>query len=324
MRALVLLGLWLSPSTYDEACVALDAGITTVQSGDPEDAVAQLTSALEGITHFPAELATDDKTLKQRDLALLALAFSYAALEDEQGAIAAMDEAIRIARGRELPVQLFSPNISQLHARRVAALSALGKSTIVVSCSDCTVLINESPSETTSEALFPGIYRVWVLADGEASTQIVELDGTAQRVDVAVSLPVPAPTMTPPAEQPPPAAPGPNGRQMDTRQDDLQDVESRGRKLPRWASITGTAVGAAAAIVGGVILSFDGRCPGGLDPVTDRPECPEVFDAKPAGISVLAGGAAMLTGFGVALTVDEIQGQRARSREVAVRYTFRF
>ncbi|PRQ06071.1 hypothetical protein [Enhygromyxa salina] len=315
MRSLLLLSLGLSPPTYEGACVALSDGLATVQSGEPEDAVRQLSSALEAVTHFPAELAADEDMLAQRDTALLALAFTYAALEDEAHAIETIDEAIRTAGGRELSVQMFGPDIAQLYAQRVDALSTLGTSTIVVDCSDCQVLINETHSSPTSEPLYLGSYRVWILTDDQAISHVVKLEDAGQ--EVAVALPAPAPTLEPP---PVTSSKG----QVHTPKDRQPRAKQGRRKLPRWASITGAAAGAAVAIAGGIILSFDGDCPGGQDPMTERPECPKVYNAKPAGISLIAGGAALLTGFSVVLAVDELRGPQTQARGVTVQYTLQF
>ena len=50
-----------------------------------------------------------------------------------------------------------------------------------------------------------------------------------------------------------------------------------------WASIAGVSGGAAMVIVGAVLLSMDGKCPGGYDPMTDIEECPSVYNTNVAG-----------------------------------------
>jgi hypothetical protein len=323
MLALVLALLVAPPSapssSYEVARGNLDQSLDVARNGTSEEAIEALTAALDELQQFPVELATDDDALAQRDLALFALAFVHFTLDDEQGAAQAMDAAIRTVRTRKVPLHYFGPDFGSLHADRLAALTAGGTANIVVECSDCVVFIDEAPSPTASEPLLLGSYRVHVVAGDEATSVPVTLAaaGTTETVALLRSAEPPAPQIDSPDQA---STEGSLAPSSPTR----TGADAGGRTLPRWAEITGIAVGAAALIAGGVILSFNGRCPGGLDPVADRAECSKVYNAQPAGYTLIAAGAATVVSFGALITVDEVRTRRSRGPQVMLHYTLRF
>lgn len=314
MLALCFSLLVAPPSGYDAAKAALDEGLEVARGGTAEQVVATLPEVLAKFADFPAELAGDSEALALRDLATVTLAFAHITLGDQPAAIQAADESIRTVRQREVPLIRFGSKFVAFYEGRRTELAALGTARIEVDCSDCLVFINEAPAGKLSEPLYLGEYRVAVVEGGQLRSLRVTLERAGEQVKV------------PPLEAPPPVLVDESGNPSERDNHHQRPAEPRqhDRKLPRWAAITGASIGAAVLVVGGIILSFDGKCPGGLDPVAERPECPNVFNAKPAGYSLIAGGAALFSAFGAVLVVDEVRGRGARPRQVMLQYTLRF
>lgn len=306
-----------SSSNYGLARDGLEQGLEIARNSTPERAIEMLSVALDGMQQFPSELAEDADTLAQRDFALYALAFAYFASDDDDAAALAMDEAIRTTRGREVPLALFGPAFAQLHARRREALAALGTARIIVQCSDCTVVLDEAPATRTSEPLILGEYRVTVIEGDEVRSVAVVLTLADEDHTITMLGHAAPPPVVPRSSQPEHA-----GERIDTNP--AEPARTRDRRLPRWAGITGTAIGIAVLVAGGIILSFDGRCPNRADPVLHPSDCPKVYDAKPAGYSLLAAGAATTVTFGVLLTVGEVRQRRAGGSRVMLHHTLRF
>lgn len=327
MRAAVLLALLAfaeppaaeTDPAYAEAVAQLETAIAAARR-EPSEAVAKLGPALEVFAEFAPQLAFTPSDLEQRALGQLALAWSHLALGNEDAANVAIDEAIRTAQGGEpLPVAGFGPALAKLVAARETALGELGSAELEITCHvSCRVFINEHSSSELTRVLLLGRYRVWIEArDGgvEPLRTTVELDARGQTVELAFGQPPePEPEPTPvetPVEAPvePPDAAKP----IDTE----PDPPFR-RMLPRWAELSALGAGVALAVVGGVILSYEGKCPGGFDPMVDFDDCPKVYDAKPAGYGLLGAGLGLAAIGGVMFTVDEVRVARDRRAQQAM------
>jgi hypothetical protein len=136
---------------------------------------------------------------------------------------------------------------------------------------------------------------------------------------ITLSDDVPEAALSFEVEAPPPEANGEDTLPVDPG----PDAGVPKRRLPRWASIVGISVGAAAVVAGGVLIGVHGRCPDGSDPVGPN-ACLDVLSTRGAGIGVLVGGAALLTGFSIALGIGETRDNKRRRTEAMVGYTFRF
>ena len=277
---------------------------------DPEafsDRLAEALDALEGTT-------LDDGAAEQRTRAELTLARAYLFADRTDDAAAAMDRAIRDALGETVPATEFGPKLADLYAARREALRA-DPILLDVRCeTPCTVVVNEREVPSARVTLPAGSHRLRVEgADGEALVRTVNaslaLTWPSSPTDPAVEGPTPDP-----AEAPEPA--------------DARSRSTSKRTLPRWLEITGMVTGAAVMGAGAVLLTIDGRCQGGGDPL-DVEACPDVYATDTAGIAMLAGGGALLVTGGLLLTVDETRlrradGSTARSSRLNVSYTFQF
>jgi hypothetical protein len=87
----------------------------------------------------------------------------------------------------------------------------------------------------------------------------------------------------------------------------FEPPRKRVRLLPRWAEITGLSVGAVVLATGAGLWSTDGRCP---DPRQELHECPQIWEATPAGAITVSVGAALLVTSTVLLVVDEKRVRR--------------
>jgi hypothetical protein len=320
MHAAVLLALlaFVGPPVEDPAYVAavaqLDDAIAAARR-EPSEAVAKLGPALEVMADFAPQLAFTPSDLERRAVGQLALAASHLALGDEAAASVVVDEAVRTAQaGEPLPVAAFGPQLAKLVQSRERALRELGSAELEITCHvPCRVFINEHGSSELTRVLLLGRYRVWIEArDGglEPLRTTVELEARGQTVELVYGEPSGEPVETPietPIEAP-----------IEPPEDDVTPTPKRRRLLPRWAEATALGAGAALAVAGGVLLSYQGKCPGGFDPMVDFDDCPKVYDAKPAGFGLLGAGLGLAAIGGVMLTVDEVRVARDRRAQQAM------
>ncbi len=197
-----------SPATTVELTAKIEAVLETLEPAT----VAELEQVIRDLEGRP-ESVMDDAALADELLrARVVLAWAQ---QDPRRAEAAMDEAIRSAAGRQLPVRGLGPDLKDLAKRRAAALATSGTASIEVNCRmPCQVLVNEQRSANPSAPLALGTYRVWVIAsegDADALRADVVLDvaGETERLEFPEFVPiepVPEPTSEPEPIVPPPAS----------------------------------------------------------------------------------------------------------------------
>jgi hypothetical protein len=155
---------------------------------------------------------------------------------------------------------------------------------------------------------------VWVEA-------IAEPDLPPLRTTVALDSAEARVTLAYPEAQPPPAPSLSPGDSNDM--DEFELPAPRTRTAPRFVEVAALASGSAALVAGAVLWAIDSHCPRGADP-NDIVACPELYDTRTAGITLVSAGiAAALTG-GVMLVVDETRVGSRRGRELALVWTARF
>jgi hypothetical protein len=270
-----------------EALVAAEAQATE----SPETAEGPLQDALRGFSDVAPLVADDPRAQQARAFAQLALARTRLVLGRPRDAAAALDDALREAGHRPLPVDQFGPALAALHAERAAALAALPPASLTVRCTvPCRVLVDEHP---VAGELLPGTHRVWVEAV-EAGQPVLRralalAPGQAETLDYAVEPAAPTPAPTPVVDEPRPA---------------------RRRILPRWASALGLGAGASVAIAGGALVGVDHRCPDLSNP--REVGCLRILDTDTGGLVLLGVGGAMAITAAVILTIDEVRARRAR------------
>lgn len=299
---------------------ALDA-IKGEVNDDNADALKRALTRLQS-EHGP-QLATDPDGLDERRQAYLALAYAYLLLDDLFQAEKAMDEALRIAMGKELPVEPFGPKLAELYAERKRVLEASGRASVKIDCAvPCRVLLSEQPIPGNDPvSLYLGTYRVWIEAtDGSTEPMQVTIeldeDGQSERISFGEAAKASPEPLAPKLEPEP--TPGPIPPTVDTG-----EADGARRIQPRWAELLGMGVGAGLLVAGAVILGLDNRCPN-LQDATSR--CAKVWDTEPAaGYSLLALGGGLLLVEGVMLTVDEVRVRKdRRDLQVGIGWTLRF
>lgn len=292
---------------YAAAVAKLDAANGAVNR-DPEANFEALAQALDQMSRFAPQLADDPRGSEIRVLALLNLARAMLVAGHPEGAGLMMDEAIRLVRGGELPVEQFGPTLSRFHTDRREALAKLGQGRLEVRCDvPCEVFVDEQrlehDTDARSDALPFGSYRVWIQAsEGEPLPErhLVEIDVDGEIETLAYPL------VAPVVEDEPPPLP------------------SYRRMLPRWAEIGMLGLGVGLIATGGALLAFDGRCPGGRDPVADAIDCPKIYESTIGGLTTLGLGAALALSGGITLGIDEVRVGRERATRATIGYAFRF
>ncbi len=333
---LALLPVWLffappeQPSqSYEQSVAEFDAALAAL--GTEEVSVAEATAALEralaGLAQHPEQIPNDSETLDRLAQARLGLAWQRLVNDDEPAAIAAMDEAIRSARGRSLPAGKFGPKVLRLYEDRLQALKDSGTAIIAVECGaiPCQIVVDERRSANPTDPLYLGSYRVWVgPRDGDAVWEFyeVKLSIRNEQVDVVYKAGANAAKLEAPPEPELGFEPvGPPVGATDTK-------PKKARMLPRWASILGMTVGAGLAVGGGLLL-LDGACLDGSDvePDADAPPCDRVWQRNvPAGLGygLLGVGAGVFVVSGVVLTVDEVRVGDRKGKQAMLTWTFQF
>lgn len=298
--------------SYEGAVAAVDEANIAVNR-DPEANLAALEQAIDQLLAFGPQIAADPKGREALDLSLLNLARALLLIEATDRAATVMDAVLLTAHDRKLPVKRFGPTLIDFHDERRRALDELGQGSIMVACRvSCRVVIDEQAASSSSGSLYLGSHRVWIeAADGSAEPErhTIELDtpGVTEVInypaefddDCEIIAPVPA--VQPPAPPPPPK-----------------------RVLPRWAEIGVMVIGAGAAVAGGVMMGLDGNCPGGLDPMTDAAQCPELYEGSTSGLVAIGIGSALLVTGSVMLSVDEVRLGKETGRQAMLTWRMRF
>jgi hypothetical protein len=303
---------------------------------EPVPATTELNDQIEVVleTPEPAEVAELERIiheLEARPLVLLSnktiakrllrarVIVAWAQREPRRAA-AAMDEALRSAAGRELPLSGLGTELVDLAEQRMAMLQSGGTANIEVACAvACELLIDERRSTNPTAPLLLGTYRVWVVSnDGQVEPlrTDVELDaaGEIRRIEFGQALPLPPPpeiVLPPQSEEEFPEAPA---------EPQWKRKRSGATMLPLWVEIVGVVAGAGLIATGAGLLTMDGKCKGGGDPTT----CPTLFETTAPGAALSALGSATLLSFSSVLGLDRAQiGKHVRSG-ASIGWTFRF
>jgi hypothetical protein len=275
--------------TLEEVEVAIDRG-----NQDPQQAIDLLEEALDSMAGFQLDLIGDRRALDLRAVAQLSLARAYLLEGREREALGTVDILILDTQESAPPVKNYGPTIQSLYDERVKVLEGYGTSNIEINCTvPCRVYVQERLGSQSPGPLLLGDYRIVVEA--------VDASIPPLRAQILLSEPGQVGHLTYGYAPIQDADSGPQ-----------KDTAPKRRMLPRWVEISGVVIGAGLAVTGGVLLAYHNQCPGGLDPVTNADECPRLYNNLASGIATAAVGGAALLGFGVALTVDEVRGSRAR------------
>lgn len=295
-----------------EAALAAVEQANIAVNNDPEANLADLAAAIERLSSFGPQIAASSKAREELELSLLNLARALLLTGDEDRAATIMDQVIRGAYGRKLPVKRFGPTLADFHDKRRAQLEARGTAAIQVRCrAACRVVIDTQPATTDSGPLYLGEHRVWIESvDGEIPSVELEVELREAGATEVISFPAEDPTCPEPEpiviEPPPPPPPPPK------------------RILPRWAEISVAAIGVGAMVAGGVMLGLDGKCPGGLDPIADASRCPLIYEGTVPGLVAIGVGSALVVAGAVTLSLDEVRVGQQRGRQALVTWQMRF
>jgi len=314
LDVVIFLLAWSPPEVdYPQTITQLDAALATVGAEDTSmtESVQALEQALALAAQFPHEVPSDGATLDKLGRARLALAWLYLVDANDEAANAAMDEALRSARGTSLPSGSFGPKVRALHDERQRALKQQGTAVIEVDCGAvaCQVVIDERRSANPSDPLYLGSYRVWIGArDGSAwefyTVELGEAGGVSKLAYAAGAVA----TTEGPEPPPEPLFDGP--------------VAKPKRLMPVWAEAIGITVGVGLIVAGAILLAFDGECNDSEVESLAQATC---YQNKPQAYSLLGIGAGTLLSFGVVLSVDEARRVRGtKTNRAMLTWTLRF
>jgi hypothetical protein len=294
-----------------------EAAVTAVEqaniavNNDPEANLASLAEAIEQLSSFGPQLAASSEAREALELSLLNLARALLLTGDESGASEVMDQVIRGAYERKLPIKRFGPTLVAFHNKRRALLDERGTAAIQVRCrAACRVVIDTQPATTDSGPLYLGSHRVFIESvDGEFPTVDLEVELREAGATEVIHFPAEessCPELEPviierPAPPPPPK-----------------------RILPRWAEISVATIGLGAVVAGAVMLGLDGKCPGGLDPISDASRCPQLYEGSIPGAVAIGIGSALLVAGAVTLSVDEVRVGQQRGRQAMLTWQMQF
>jgi hypothetical protein len=318
----LILAFWLAispPETnYQQSLANLDAAAQSIAEVSPAEAIMKLEPALAAMTQHPTELLGDSTVADKLARARLALVWAYLAEGNTDAATKMMDEAIRSASGRELPISGLGPDVRKFRDQRLSVLEAGGTATIEVDCDACEVLVNEVAASNPTSPMVLGGYRVWTIdPKGKLDPMFTEvaLETAGETITLVFRAPVDEPARpepstpvdepsTPTQEPPPELAP----------------------KVPRWVKILGMTVGAGLAVTGGVLLSLDGKCKNGDTATSDNfaTSCPQVWTTKGPSYALIGVGGGLFMGATVWLAVDEVRSSRSRHANAMIAWTIRF
>jgi hypothetical protein len=307
----VLFTFWLAlaptEAAFEQSLADLDAAAQSIVEITPEEAIARLEGSLAKVEQYPRDLLRDSSAADKLARARVALVWAYLAKGDATTATTMMDEAIRSAAGRPLPLSGLGPDIRKLHDQRLGELEQAGTAIIEVDCDMCEVLIDDARSATPSTPVLLGHHRVWIF----------DLEDELEPMFSEVTLETPGQTMTLVFRAAKPE-PGPIV--------ELPSEPVFRPKVPRWAKILGMAVGAGLAVSGGVLLSLDGKCENGdaATPNNFMTTCRKVWNNEAIGYTFVGVGAGLFAGATIWLTVDETRANKSRSVNAMVSWTLRF
>lgn len=308
MLPLVLSTLLLEPpTTYEQAQLDLEQATVSVADVTPEQAIAALQAAIAESIRHGDELRNDVELPERLARARLTLAWAYLAAGDEAMASTTMDIAICSAGARPLPLSGLGPDIRKLHDVRRKQLEAQGTATIVVDCDGCEVVIDEIGASNPSEPLLLGSHRVWLFDPSGA------LEPRFQDVDLAQP------------DTPVELVYRPAARRSKSKPEREREPTKPPTRVPRWAKLTAMGVGVGLLVVGGVLLSLDGKCRNGDAATAENLDaCPRVWTNAAPGYGLIAAGGGVLLGASVWLSIDEVRANRARATSAMVGWTMRF
>jgi hypothetical protein len=315
MQLLLPLFLAVAPpeQDYGQATAQLQTAVENSTGEDREAAIAALAEAIALQGQYPDEASANvSEPVLEARVILIRL---YLAEKNLEAAQAATDDLIRTARGQAPPVRSYGREVTELYEKRTTALQAAGVATLEIDCKvACDMIVNERRSTTASEDLLLGAYRIWVKAAGsDASWEYHEVELVEPGTVTTVVYEDPNPPAVAENAPPPPPPPPP--------------PQEKKRMLPRGAEITGALVGVGVAVVGAVLLTFDGKCSVSKEiatPDMTPEECGKVYNSIAGGASLIAVGGGLLLVSGVMLSVDEVRVGREKGRQVMVGVTLRF
>lgn len=290
---------------------------------DPDVHASALREALDDVAAVPGIVGRNPKLQSLRIEGLLYLARALLALDDRDGAVAAIDEAIRVSGGNVASVSNFGPSLEKLYDERRSAPELRPAGAVQVSCTggpcrvflDGRVIGTGTDINSTGVPLGPHVIRIEPQAagpDDPFEQQVITLsDGSPS---AALTFAVPS---------------APEGDSGGTAQPVTTDDGGSGRKLPRWAGILGMTLGAVAVAGGVFAIAIDGRCPDLSDAnATSGNACRDVHNSLATGAVVLGAGVGTLTGFGIAFGLGEAKDKRHAKQKAAtsasLSYTIRF
>ncbi len=288
------------PETTPTVHAELSAKIEALLEEPTPPRISELEQRIAELEARPQEVIADTALSDELLRARVVLAWAHSVPER---AAAAMDEAIRSAAGRELPLRGLGTDLKALAKDRAAALAHAGSAAIEVDCAvACQVIVNERRSVNPTEPLALGTYRVWVVAnDGEVEPvrEDVTLDvvGETARIEFGRVVDEPAKPGSPKRSERP-----------------------KKQLLPLWAEVVGIVAGVGLVGAGAALLALDGKCKNGGDPAT----CPTLIENTAQGAALVAVGAGAMISFGVVLGVDRVRAGQERGRGAMVSWGIRF
>lgn len=306
--------------TADSLSRKLQAAIDATNE-DPDVHASALREALDDVAAVPGVVGRNPKLQALRIDGLLYLARALLALDDRDGAVAAIDEAIRVSGGNVASVGNFGPSLEKLYDERRGAPELRPAGAVQVSCSggpcrvflDGRVIGTGTDISSTGVPLGPHVIRIEPQAaspDDPFDQQVITLTDGSPSAQLTFTVPG-VPDTDGGTEDPTPAE------------------GDSGRKLPRWAGILGITLGAVAVAGGAFAMAIDGRCPdlSDADPSAGN-ACRDVHNSLITGAVVLGVGVGATTGFGIAFGLGEGKDKRYAKEKAAtsaaLSYTFRF
>ncbi len=319
-----LLWLTLWGGIPESADPLLRATANVDENPTDAEAVAALAEQIQAFESAP-DLVVNDLELSN-ELLRARLVFAWAlfddgqALDEQPEARDAIDEVIRTAAGRQLPLEAdIEPGFKLALKQRATALAEGAGGTIAVSCDRCQLIINELRHPNPTYELPLGRYRVWVLGDEESDVrvhEVVVLESPGQEVTLTLQAsPMPNPTGAPPLLLHPPPITARQPPLVDVPRAAKPNPTPQRRLLPLWAESLGMVAGAGLMITGGGLLAIDGHCQDNGDIAT----CPVHIENTPQGIGLVAGGAGLLAAFAGVLIADQVRlSRKGRSAKLAI------
>ncbi len=315
-----------APPSAAELTGRLQAAIDATNE-DPDVHAPALRSALDDVAAAPGIVGRTPKLQSLRIEGLLYLARALLVLDDRDGAVAAIDEAIRVSGGNVASVGNFGPSLEKLYDERRSAPELRPAGAVQVSCSggpcrvflDGRVIGTGTDINSTGIPLGPHVIRIEPQAagpDDPFEQQVITLRDGSPSAALTFTLPSPSPPIIVDGGGNPGQGQG--------------SAPDSGRKLPRWAGILGMTLGAVAVAGGAFAIAIDGRCPDLSDAnASSGNACRDVHNSLVTGAVVLGVGVGVTTGFGIAFGIGEGKDKRHAKEKAAptsasLSYTFRF